>query len=161
MVIAQEDLKLAVIPLYHMWICTFDWEVMRGHDDTAHLVAEQKRHEDEYKDHDVISKVHKANMAGTMEAIKEYLRSHCGVMRAHLTYIIKKTIIVQTYGDYPKYATPDNEMITRTLHSQTSCTIKKVSVKEHMVEYEIDNRSVYDIFDQISNDTDLYPCQTV
>ena len=38
------------------------------------------------------------------------------VIRAPLAYIIRKTILVQTYGDNPKYATPDNEMIARMLH---------------------------------------------
>ena len=61
-------------------------------------------------------KVNKANMAGMMKSIKEYLRSHHGVMRAPLAYIIRKTVIVQTYGDYHKYATPDDEMITRMLY---------------------------------------------
>ena len=45
---------------------------------------EEKRLEDEYKDPDVLSKVNKADMAGMMESIKEYLRSHHGVMRASL-----------------------------------------------------------------------------
>ena len=31
-------------------------------------------------------------------------------------------------------------------------------VKEHTAEYEVDNRSIYDILDQICKDTDLYPC---
>ena len=50
-----------------------------------------------------------------MESTVEYLRSHCGV-RAPLAYNIRKIIIVQTYGDYLMYATPDDEMITRMLH---------------------------------------------
>ena len=50
-----------------------------------------------------------------MEAIKEYLRLCCGVVCAPLAYIIRKTITVQTYGDYPLYASPDNKMITRML----------------------------------------------
>ena len=33
-----------------------------------------------------------------------------------LTYIIRKSITVQTYGKYPMYATPDDEMITKMLH---------------------------------------------
>ena len=40
--------------------------------------------------------------------IKEYLRFYCGVARVPFAYAIRKTIIVQTYGDYPKYATFDN-----------------------------------------------------
>ena len=52
-------------------------------------------------------------MAGIMEAIKEYLRSH-GVMRAAV-YVIGETTVVQTYGNYPWYATPDDDMIARML----------------------------------------------
>ena len=40
-----------------------------------HLLAGQKRLEDEYEDPDVILKVNKADMAGTMESIEEYLQS--------------------------------------------------------------------------------------
>ena len=54
-------------------------------------------------------------MTGMMVAIEEYLRSHEGATRAPLAYIIKKTILVQTCGDYPKYA-PDDKMISRMFH---------------------------------------------
>ena len=37
-------------------------------------------------------------------------------MRAPLGYVFRKTIIVQTFADYPKYATPNDEMIARMLH---------------------------------------------
>ena len=84
--------------------------------DTVCLLAGQKRLKNEYKDSDILPKVNKADMAGTMEAIKEYLRSHHAVIRAHSAYITMKTEIVQTYGDYPKYVTPDIKMITRMLH---------------------------------------------
>ena len=50
-------------------------------------------------------------MAGLMEVIKENLSLHHGVVKASLTYIIQKTITVQTYGDYSLYATPDDKMI--------------------------------------------------
>ena len=76
----------------------------------------QKRLEDEYKDPDMLPKVNKADMTGMMDSIKEYLRSCCGVMKAHLAYVIKKTINVQIYGNYPMYVTPDDEMIARMLH---------------------------------------------
>ena len=59
-----------------------------------HLLVGQKRLEDEYKDLDVLPKVNKADIAGMMESIKEYLKSCCGVVRAPLAYIIRKTIIV-------------------------------------------------------------------
>ena len=55
-------------------------------------------------------------MAWIMEAINEYLRSCCVIVRAPLAYIIRKTIIVQTYCNYHKCATPDEEMIARMLH---------------------------------------------
>ena len=51
-----------------------------------------------------------------MESIKEYLRLLHGVIKAPLAYFIRKTILVQTNGDYPMYATPDDEMIARMLH---------------------------------------------
>ena len=41
----------------------------------------------------------KVNMAGMKEAIEEYLRSCHGVVRAPLASIIRKTILVETYGD--------------------------------------------------------------
>ena len=85
-------------------------------EDTVHLLAGQKRIKDECKDPDVLPKVNKVDMTGTMESIKDNLRSHCGVVRAPLAYITRKTIIVLTYGDYPAYVTHDDEMITRMLH---------------------------------------------
>ena len=101
-------------------------------------------------------------MAETIEAIEEYLRSHHCVVRAPLGYAIRKTIIVQIYGDYPKYVTPDNYMIFRILHlppdkDKLNNEQSTQSVKEHTAEYEIDNTSVYNILDQIFKDTDLYP----
>ena len=51
-----------------------------------------------------------------MEAIEEYLRSHQCVIRATLTYIMRMTIIVEIYGDFPSYATSDDEMMARMLH---------------------------------------------
>ena len=80
----------------------------------------------------------KSDMAGTVEANEECLRSHHGVGRVPLAYVIRKTIIVQTYGNYPKYKTPDDNMITTMLHLPPD---KKLlfehnahSVKEHTAE---------------------------
>ena len=56
------------------------------------------------------------NMTWTKKTIKAYLRSCHDVVRAHLAYIIRKNIVVKTYSDYPKYVTPENEMIRRMLH---------------------------------------------
>ena len=106
-VIAQENLKLAVFMFHHWWSCTFDWEVMGVCEDIVCLSVGQKRLKDEYEDPDVLPKVKKADMAGMMESIKEYLQSCCEVIRVSLTYI-RKTMTVQTYGVYPKYVTPDN-----------------------------------------------------
>ena len=71
---------------------------------------------DEYKDPNMQAKVNEADMAEMMESIKEYLRSCHGVMRAPLEHVITKITTVQVYGDYPEYATPDDEMIARMLH---------------------------------------------
>ena len=81
-----------------------------------HLLAAEKMLKDEYKDLDMLPKVHKTDIEGTMESIKEYLRSCYEVMRAPLAYITRKTVIVQIYGDCPKYATPDDVLIARMLH---------------------------------------------
>ena len=80
------------------------------------LMTGQKKLKDEYKDLNMLPKINKSDMAGTIETIKEYLRSCCGVTGAPLAYIIRKTITVQTYHDYPMYVTPDDEMIARMLH---------------------------------------------
>ena len=59
------------------------------------MLPGHKRLKDELKDPHVLPKVNKADMKGTMESIKEYLRSHHGVMRVPLAYVIKKTITVK------------------------------------------------------------------
>ena len=130
----------------------------------VHLLAGQSRLENDYKDPDMLAMVNKAEMARMMEAIKEYLRSHHGVIRSPLAYIIRKTIIVQTYTDCQRYATPDNEMIIRML--QLSPDKNKLplgheanSVKEHTAEYKIKNRTAYKILDQIFDDTNQSKCQ--
>ena len=64
----------------------------------------------------MLLKINKSDMAGMMESIEKHLQSCCGVIRAHLTYAIWKTITVQIYDDYPPYSTPDDEMITMMLH---------------------------------------------
>ena len=68
---AQEILKLAVFLFHHRQKYTFDWEVTGVHEDTVHLLAGKKRLKDKYKDPDVLLKVNKADMAATMESIKE------------------------------------------------------------------------------------------
>ena len=105
----------------------------------------------------------KADKTGNIESIKEYIRSCHGDVRMPLVYIIRKTILVQTYVDYPTYATLDDEMITSMLHlppdkNRLHNEQSAQSVKEHTAEYEIDNRSVYDILDQICKETDSYSC---
>ena len=77
----------------------------------------------------MLPKINKADMAGTMESIKEYIRLLLCVVRMPLAFVTRKTITVQTYGDYSKYETPDNKMITRMLHltpTRISCTMSKV-----------------------------------
>ena len=87
------------------------------------------------------------------------LRSHHGVEKPGLVYVVMKTITVQTYGDYTKYGTHHDKLINRILNlppDKNKVLFGVHSVKEHMTEYEIDNRSVYEILDQICKDTDLY-----
>ena len=115
-VTAQEKLKLAAFLFHHSWRCTLNWEVMGVHEDTVCLLVGQKKLKDENKDHDMLPKINESDMAGMMEAYKEYLRSYQAVMRAPLAYITRKTILVQIYGDYTKNATPDDEMIVVMLH---------------------------------------------
>ena len=85
------------------------------HEDTVYLLIGQKKLKDKYNDPDVL-KINKSDMAGTMEAIKEYLRLCHGVMQASLAYIKRNAIIVQTYSDYLMYASPDDKMIARMLY---------------------------------------------
>ena len=100
----------------------------------------------------MLLKINKSAMAGMVESIEEYLRScHC-VIWVPLAYIIRKSITVQTYGEYPMYATPDNEMISRMLHLPPEKNellpekdVQRIQV--HMTEYKIENRMVFDILD--------------
>ena len=128
----------------------------------VHFLVHQKKLKDKYKDPPVLLKINKSDMAGMMESINYYLRACHGVVKAPLAYVIRKTIPVQTHGDYPTYATPDDRMIARILHLpshknklQLESSVDKI--KDHATEYIIDNRMVYDILDQICNDTNLYP----
>ena len=108
-VIAQENLKLAI---FYFIIGA----VAGVSEDTLHLTMGQKKLEDKYKDLDVLLKINKSDMAGMIEAIKEYLRSCHGVVLALSAYIIRKTITLQTYDDYPMHANSEDEIIARLLH---------------------------------------------
>ena len=110
---------------------------------------------------DVLPKVNAADMAEMMESFKEYLTSSWCCKRL-LAYVIRKTTILQICGDYPKYVTTGDEMIARILYltpdkNRLNNEQSAQPIKEHTAEYKIDNRSVYDIFDQICKDTDPYP----
>ena len=83
----------------------------------------------------MMPKVIKAYMEGLIETVKEYCRSCHGVMRTPFVCTL--------------HLPPDKNKIS--LESQV-CTIK-----EHTAENEIYNRTIYDILDQIYEDTDLYP----
>ena len=56
----------------------------------------KKRLRNDYRYPDMLPEINTSDMAGTMKAIKEYLKSYCGVVRAPLAYIIRKNVIVQT-----------------------------------------------------------------
>ena len=105
-VMAQKWLNGIAFLFPHQLTCTYNGEVTKVQEDTICNLSYQKKLKDEYKGPDVLPKVNKANMTGTIKDIKEYLISHCNVKRAPLIYIIKKTITVQTYGIYPWFATP-------------------------------------------------------
>ena len=74
-------------------------------------------------------------MVGMMEAIEDYLGSCNDIMRAPLAYIIRKTTLVQTYGDYLIYAPPDNEMIARMLHLPPERTSSFLSIMLSQLEH--------------------------
>ena len=160
--IAQESLKLVAFLFHHRWRCTLDWKIMGVDKETVHFLAGRKKLKDEYKDPNVLPKINISDMAGMMESIKEDLRARCGVIKAPLAYVIRETITIQTKGDYPMYATPEDKMIARMLHLPTDKNKLIVEssanrVQDHTAEYVIDNRTIYDILDQIHKDTVLYP----
>ena len=165
-VIAQENLKLAAFLFYHRWKCTLDWEMTEVDEGTVHLLAGKKKLKDEYKDPSMLPKINKSDMASMMESIKEYLRSHCCIIKAPLAYVIRKSIIVQTYDEYFMYSTSDDEMITRMLHLPPDKNnlllendVQRVQVC--IAEYRIDNRTVYDILDQICNDIHIHMSSSI
>ena len=101
-------------------------------------------------------------LAGTMEFTEEHLRACCDVIKAPLAYVLRKTITVQTNGDFPTYTTPDDKLIARMLHlplNKNKLLLESSvhKVQDHTAEYVINNRMVYDILDQICKDKDLYP----
>ena len=63
-------------------------------------LVEQKRLNSKSTYPYVLLRVDKADMAGTVEAMKEYLRSCCGVKKVLLAYIIRKMVIVKMYYNY-------------------------------------------------------------
>ena len=153
-VIAQENLKLAAFLFHHLWRCTLDWEITGVNEEMVCFLVSQKKLKDEYKDPNVLLKINKSDMVGNDGVHQRVPQCTCGIIKAPLAYVIRKTITVQTYGDYLRYATPDNEMIARMLHLpshknklQLESSVGKV--KDHMAEFIIDKRMVYDILDQI------------
>ena len=110
----------------------------------------------------MLPKINKSDMAGMIESIKEYLRPCHGLAKAPLAYIIRKTTLVQTMGDYPIHAIPDDKMIARMLHlpsekNQLLLERDVHNIQDHLAEYKIDSRMVYDVLDQICKDRDLCP----
>ena len=102
-------------------------------------------------------------MAGKMKAIKDYLRFHHSAVRVPLACIIIKTIVVQIYGDYPTYVTPDDKMVVRMLHLSSDKNKMQNKQNAHSIikctrDNQIDNRTVNVILNQICKDIDLYPC---
>ena len=73
--IAQENIELAVFLFHHWWRCICDWKVTEMHEHTVHLLAGQKRPKNKYKDPNVLPKVNKTNMTGTMESFRRVPQS--------------------------------------------------------------------------------------
>ena len=67
-------------------------------------------------------------------------------MRAFLAYIIRKTIIVQTYCVHPRNVTSDDEIMLHLLPDNNKLFLE-YSFKEHTAEYKINNGTLYDILD--------------
>ena len=40
--IAQKNLKLSVFLFHHRWRCTFNWDVMKVHEETVHLLSDRR-----------------------------------------------------------------------------------------------------------------------
>ena len=64
--IAQENLKLAVFLFHYRFRCTLDWEIMGENNDTVCLMTGQKKLKDEYEDPDMLPKINRSDIAGTM-----------------------------------------------------------------------------------------------
>ena len=60
--------------------------------------------------------INKVNIVGIEEVIEEYLGSCFGVKKAPLAYIIRKAIVLESYGCYPWYEPLDYELIVRMFH---------------------------------------------
>ena len=95
---AQESLKLAAFLFHHRLRCTLGWGIIKVHEETVCKLKDKKKLKCKYKEPDMLPKVNKADMMYTQEAIKEYFRLHCGVKMASLACIIRKTIVIETYG---------------------------------------------------------------
>ena len=73
-VMAKENLMLATFLIHHRWRCIYDCEVTKVLEDAIHNLAKQRKLENEDCDQDVLPKVDKVHMEGTIEVIEKYLR---------------------------------------------------------------------------------------
>ena len=101
-------------------------------------------------------------MAGMMEAIREYLRSHCDVQKALLAYIIRKKVIIHIFA-IARYAPLDTKMIMRIVHLSMELNLHQIEEGANKMTIcttscNIENRSVSEILDSTRKDTDSYPC---
>ena len=97
-VIANENLKL------DRYLPIFDWEAIGVNDNTVHLLTGQRRLEDDSNDPYMLPEVNKVDIAELIKAVKENLRSNCGVVR------------ILNYGDYHMSVTAYYDVIARILH---------------------------------------------
>ena len=77
----------------------------------------QEKLEEKYKETNTLPKVNVTDMTGEMESIEEYLRLHCCVMNAPLTYVLRKNDGLNNWLNFNHMfitsKTPNDEMIIR------------------------------------------------
>ena len=84
-VMAYENLKITTPIFHHRWRFTNNWDIWNVQEEE---LAGQKKHEDNYMDHNVLLKVNKADMVGMIATSKEYFRPHC--MRRYYSMYFKE-----------------------------------------------------------------------
>ena len=75
-----------------------DWDIKNVLKEMIKELAGQKKLKDEFKDPSIFPEVNETGMAGSMEAIKQYLRLCHGAKKALLVNIVKKKVVVHPFA---------------------------------------------------------------